>query len=259
MKKKRQNIDHYIHQNHLEELINFDRKQHHSLKPTDTITGLLKTPFPPEKQDLIRLHQLIRNRKPFIVLEFGVGYSTVIIADALEKNYQEWLKLSSKPLIRLQHQFQLFCVDASTKWINFTRASLPSSLKKRVTFHHSSVSIATHRGQLCHYYDQLPNVVPQFVYVDAPDPKQVKGTIRGLSFKCQDRPVMAADLLLMESSLLPGAFILIDGRTNNARFLERNLERSYKVTWLAKQDVTTFELIEAPVGKYNRELLSLKF
>ena len=31
---------------------------------------------------------------------------------------------------------------------------------------------------------------------------------------------MAADLLLMESILLPGTFILVDGRTNNARFLE---------------------------------------
>ena len=62
---------------------------------------------------------------------------------------------------------------------------------------------------------------------------------------------MSADLLLMESTFLPGTFILVDGRTNNARFLGNNFKRNYEVNWDKDQDVTTFELNEERLGKYN--------
>jgi len=62
---------------------------------------------------------------------------------------------------------------------------------------------------------------------------------------------MSGDLLLMESTFIPGTFILINGRTNNAGFLERNFSSKYKVKWNKKMDITTFELSEERVGKYN--------
>ena len=42
--------------------------------------------YPPDFRDLARLHYLIRFRKVFTILEFGVGYSTIIMADAIKKN-----------------------------------------------------------------------------------------------------------------------------------------------------------------------------
>jgi len=57
--------------------------------------------------------------------------------------------------------------------------------------------------------------------------------------------------LLMESTFLPGTFIIVDGRTNNSRFLERNFKRNYEVEWDDEGDITTFELIEERLGKYN--------
>ena len=62
---------------------------------------------------------------------------------------------------------------------------------------------------------------------------------------------MSGDLLLMEPTFLPGTFIIVDGRTNNARFLQRNFARNYSVEWDRDGDVTTFELIEERLGKYN--------
>ena len=62
---------------------------------------------------------------------------------------------------------------------------------------------------------------------------------------------MAADILLMESILLPGTFILVDGRTNNARFLNNNLQRNFEMSWDKDGDVTSFELKEERLGKYN--------
>jgi len=53
----------------------------------------------------------------------------------------------------------------------------------------------------------------------------------------------------MEPTFLPGTFILIDGRTNNTRFLKNNFKRQYIMNWDKEGDVSTFELDEEPLGK----------
>lgn len=207
--------------------------------------------FAPESADLARLHRLIRSRKPFTILEFGVGYSTLVIADALRKNRRDWNALSSPPAVRNRFPFHCFTVDASPHWLELAQSQFPDDLRSFVTFHHSGVRIGTHNGQLCHFYEKLPDIVPDFIYLDGPDPKDVQGSINGLSFQCEERTVLSGDPLLMESTLLPGFFMLLDGRTNNARFLERNLTRPYKVVWDREGDVTTFELDEERLGEVN--------
>jgi len=62
---------------------------------------------------------------------------------------------------------------------------------------------------------------------------------------------MGADLVVMEPTLLPGTIILVDGRTNNARFLQRNFQRNWKMEWNPQEDYTVFELDEPRLGKYN--------
>lgn len=222
------------------------------VKENSELTGDLNQPFPPQVADLVRLHKLVRERKSFTVLEFGVGYSTVILADALAKNENDWSTLSPKPNVRNNFMFQLFSVDTSKDWIKKSQDNLPKYLKDRVHFHFSEAEVGTFNGQLCHYYKQLPDIVPDFIYLDGPNPKDVKGNVRGLSFQPDERTVMAGDLLLMESTFLPGTFIIIDGRTNNARFLERNFNRLYAVNWDKKADITTFELKEERLGKHNK-------
>lgn len=206
---------------------------------------------PPEVEDLARIHRLIRKRKSFTVLEFGVGFSTAVIADALQKNQAEWNALADKPAVRNRFLFQSFSVDTSEHWISKTKERIPGHLSGYVSFQLSRVKIGTFNGQLCHFYETLPDIIPDFIYLDGPDPLAVEGTINGLSFGCKERTVMAADLLLMESTFLPGTFILVDGRTNNARFLQRNFTREYEVSWDKEGDVTTFELKEERLGKLN--------
>ncbi len=217
----------------------------------DAVSGLVETVIPADVEDLVRLHQLIRSRKSFTVLEFGVGFSTLIIADALMKNKVDWLSLEDPPQIRNRFQFQCFSVDTSEKWIEKTKARIPEKLLAFINFQLSDVEIGTHNGQLCHFYKTLPDIVPDFIYLDGPDPQAVKGSINGLTFQCMERTVMSGDLLLMEPFLLPGTFVLIDGRTNNARFLKNNLKRTYEFIWNKEGDVTTIELIEDRLGKYN--------
>ena len=241
----------YIESEGLDTLIPFEKNRSRTEGVFDGVNGQLTLAVPPEPDDLVRLHKLVRSRKCFTVLEFGLGYSTIVIADALQKNQAEWEQLPAEPAIRNHHMFQLFSVDASKKWIEKAQAGFPQHLVDRVHFHYSEVEIGTHNGQLCHFYKELPDIVPDLIYLDGPSAKDVQGKMNGLSFHCEERTVMSGDLLLMESTFLPGTFIIVDGRTNNARFLERNFRRKYAVQWDKEGDVTTFELMEERLGKYN--------
>lgn len=209
--------------------------------------------FKKDQADQDRLRGLIRSRMCFTVLEFGVGHSTLTIAQALKDNERDWDFLSDPPDVKIlqAHMFTLFSVDASMYWLNHVKRGLPKDLSDYVNFWNSRARVGRFNGQLCHYYDCLPDIVPDFIYLDGPDPKDVKGDVNGLSFKCYERTPMAADILLMESTLLPGCFILVDGRTNNARFLERNLQRDWEVDWDREGDYTTFILMETRLGKHQ--------
>lgn len=241
----------YIESEGLDRLISFQDNIDYQEMAFDAVSGKLDIPFPPEPDDLVGLHKRIRSRKCFTVLEFGLGYSTIIMADALQKNQADWENLPRRPEIRNRFMFQLFSVDTSSGWIENVKARFPAHLLDRVRFHHSEVEAGMFNGQLCHYYKSLPDVIPDFVYLDGPSAKDVKGCVNGLSFQCEERTVMSGDLLLMESTFLPGTFILVDGRTNNARFLQRNFTRNYEINWDREMDITTFELCEERLGKYN--------
>ena len=225
--------------------------------PYHATSSTAKRAFEPQLSDLVRLHRLIRDRMAQTILEFGVGFSTVVMADALAKNQAEFQALPQPPRLRNRMAFQIVTVDASEHWIGETAKRIPPSLKDRVHLHHSRVVAGTHIGQLCHFYERLPNVVADFIYLDGPSPKDVQGAVHGLDFSIDERTVMAGDLLLMESTMLPRTFILVDGRVNNARFLQRNFTRPFKCHRDPEGDVTTFELDEPPLGRHSHDLVAL--
>lgn len=116
---------------------------------------------------------------------------------------------------------------------------------------YSAVKAGTYQDQMCSYYQKLPDIVPDFIYLDGPSPSDVKGNINGMTFQCWERTIVAGDVLLMESVLLPGTHIWVDGRVNNTRFLENNFRRNFVKSWYRDMDITLFELKEEKLGKYN--------
>lgn len=210
----------------------------------------------PEWDDLARLFFLVRQRKPFQILEFGSGFSTIIMAYALKRNWDDYLdSFSEDEAEDLNPSFdkpKLVAVESLKKWEKNSISKLKDvQLDSFAEIAFSEVEIAEYNGQICHFYKNLPDVVPDFVYLDGPDPATVEGNINGLSFKNPLRTVMSADILKYESTLIPGFFMIVDGRTNNCRFLENNLKRDYKVKDHKKADVTTFELTEDRLGRKN--------
>ena len=93
----------------------------------------LNEQIPPKPIDLSRLYNFIRAEKPFTVLEFGVGYSTLVIAKALKKNEEEFNKKNEKE-IRNTKMFKLYVVDAQEKWIENLKRNIPDELKKYIVF-----------------------------------------------------------------------------------------------------------------------------
>ena len=246
-----QSAKEYLIQEGLNKYIKLDVNADFKEGVFDAVSGKLNIPFPPDAEDLARLHRLIRKRKAFTVLEFGSGLSTIVIADALSKNKADFLDLEEKPELRNRFMFQIFSVESDKQWIEHSQSNVPKHLLEHVNFHYSEIKIDTFNGRICHFYDNLPDIVPDFIYLDGPNPKDVKGNVNGMTFQCDERTVMAADLLLMESILLPGTFILVDGRTNNARFLKKNFQRNFEMSWDKDGDVTSFELQEERLGQYN--------
>ena len=208
----------------------------------------------PDFVDLKNIFELITSRKPRCVLEFGVGFTTICICLALKENEENGFN------------GQLYTVDAEEFWLANTESKLPSDLKKYVTFHHSPCSVTIINNQLVTRFENLPNVSPNFIYVDGPRPSSVKGKIHGLGFHEENsnfkgdgiyrieegnkwhrinrtekgfyylkegnrwsRRIVCSDTLLYESSAPHDFFIRVDRMYRTSDFLINNLKHKYIV------------------------------
>ena len=214
-----------------------------SVDPTNLV------PYPAELDDLIRLHYLCTSRKIVTILEFGVGKSTIVFNNALACNkqkYYEWVKNN----LRRHNIFECHSVDNSRQWIRRQKKLYQLT---NVQYHFSHCKMGLFNDRICTYYDKLPNISPDLIYLDAPDQFSVKQKVSGLSTRHPDRLPMAADILRLEHFLLPGTLIVVDGRAGNARFLKSNLQRKWTYNYIESYDQHFFELNEHPLGLHNKK------
>ncbi len=213
-------------------------------------------PFEVEFDDLIRLHKICIERKVTTILEFGVGKSTRIFADALRINSELHLKYT-KDKLRRNNLYECHSVDNNFNWIKECKNMIPSQLIKKgfVQINYSELITDDFLGRICTYYDPLPNISPDLIYLDAPDQFSSKGEIRGISSRHPDRMPISADILAIEHYLQPGTLIIIDGRGANARFLKCNLQRNWEYLYLEEWDQHFFELQEKPLGPINKLMI----
>jgi len=208
-----------------------------------------KVPFSEEMDDLIRLHYLTTSRKVTTILEIGVGKSTLVFDHALEQNKLKHGDFVNKNL-RRSNPFECHSIDNNKDWIEVSKSNNPSM--KNVTFYHCPCNVTTFNARICTLYDNLPNICPDLIYLDAPDQFSPIGNVRGISTNHPDRLPMSADILTFEHFLLPGTLIVVDGRTANARFLKANLQRNWVHHHSEEYDQHFFELKEKPLGIYNQ-------
>jgi hypothetical protein len=208
-------------------------------------------PYGAEWDDLVRLHDLVLRRRVTTILELGCGFSTLFLAHALALNAQRHGDFVRRNL-RRNNPFELHCVDDMPEYLEISQRRIPAHLATFVHPHQTRVRMCSFNGRVATEYERLPNICPDFIYLDAPSQHSVIGDINGISTAHPDRLPMACDLLKIEHFLLPGTLILVDGRTANARFLKTNFQRDWAYHYDRDADVHYFELQEEPLGKYNR-------
>lgn len=213
---------------------------------------LVSKMFPADYQDLLRLALLVQDRGPKTVLEFGSGQSSFVIAASLAH-----LALNNP-----QGEYEFHTVEASEEYSHqvrelFDSVNVPSNLKLSTT--RSNVSLQVVNERFCTLYDTIPNVRPDLVYLDGPSPEDCFGSIRGFSANFDFRMPMAADLIFLEYFLEPGAVILTDGRSANARFLRDTFTQDWWHYHDIPGDVHYFELVEDPLGEKNRIAMVERF
>lgn len=206
--------------------------------------------YEPEINDLYHLYSTVREKAVVSILEYGSGWSTLALTIGLWENKIEF-GASHMASIRHPNPFQLMSIDASEHWqrVAIERLSkLEIELVKTV--------VATPRLQvmsemICHVNDFVPNFSPDLIYLDGPDHDQITDQVNGFKYDEKFTQPMAADLLLLEHFLWPETIIITDGRTANARFLEKKFSRNWQVIHDPFGDRTTFRLNETPLGEIS--------
>ena len=222
--------------------------------PTHSVDPNLKIPFKVEFDDLARLHYLSVSRRVTTILEFGTGKSTLVFAKALMENKNKYFKYTSTNL-RRGNLYELHPIENSQIWIDQTNSDIPDIYKSFINFNLCRLITDSFCGRLCTYYNGIPNICPDLIYLDGPDQFSPEGDLRGLSTKHQDRMPMSADILTIEHFLQPGTLIVVDGRTANARFLKSNFQRNWSYLHVPEYDQHFFELQEEPLGIYNKKMI----
>lgn len=213
-------------------------------------------PFEPKWGDLCRLHWLQLSRRMVNVLELGSGYSTAVLAHGARLLHDGFAAWAAENL-RVETPFHVFSVEEEQRFLDITRDRLGPELAPYATLSRSSVEMILFDERIATVYTSLPNVSPDFIYLDGPSQFATTQTLNGFSFSSPARMPMSADILRFEFFLEPGTLILVDGRTANARFLRHYLRRTWAYLHDRKGDVHYFELQEAPLGKYNERKMSL--
>jgi len=199
---------------------------------SELYSTITKNEYPILYADQAFIYRLIMKKKPKIIVEFGSGFSTLTMAAAAHS---------------LNNNVKIFFVETQERWANNTLSRIPENLRQYVEPVISDTEARMISGQVCHTYKKLPDVVPNFIYLDGPDCGDVEGSVNNLSFKPKPnqsvhRMPASADPLLYESTLRPGATVLIDGRHVNAQFLENMWQRNWKRKHSGAFDNTVFTL-----------------
>lgn len=161
--------------------------------------------LPPNYMELWYLYDDVRRLRPRVIYEFGSGLSTNIMATALSANAKDD-----------NVRGKLYSFESEKKWWEASNHWLDEKTRSFVQLIYSPVSVEKKFDTKVFRYSSIPDLVPDMMYLDGPTlTPEVKVT---------------ADILDMESRIKPGFWLVIDGRRENAEFLNCHLKRRYKTS-----------------------------
>ena len=211
--------------------------------------------YPPEIMDLYRLHEFIILNKRLTILEFGSGWSSLVLAHALMINQKKYKTVNKK--IRKSNLFELHILENERKYLNITKKrniKILGSFNKKIYYHFSNCKMAFYNNRFCTEYSKLPLINPDFIYLDGPDQFKVLGKKNNFTTNHPDMMPMVSDILKFENFLIPGTIIVIDGRTANSQFLKNNFQRKWDYYYDKINDQNIFYLADISLGHINDKM-----
>ena len=172
--------------------------------------------IPPVWGDLWHLYQTVLERKPSLILEFGSGCSTIIMAQGLVDN-------------GTKDPAKIVSLESESRWAKISETTIPDALGQFVEIIVAPVDKAEHSGVPVWRHQNVPVGAPDLVYLDGPA-------------LTPDRKI-AVDMLDMEDRLAPGTRLIVDGRSRNCRFLADEFSRRWSRSWNRFTKQTTFDLL----------------
>jgi len=108
----------------------------------------------PDYNDLIFLWDTVRKRKPKVILEFGSGWSTYVIASAIATNAAEGNKGF------------LYSLDHMEEWANITNDTMPKGLKEYCKVVYSQVKENEYEEIQGFVFSDIPDIIPNMVFLE---------------------------------------------------------------------------------------------
>lgn len=212
-----------------------------------------RSPMAPVLDDLESLYRIVDLTNRTTVLEFGCGWSTLVLAAAMKKQHE---KLGGLGSFRRNNPYQVWSLDDQKEFVDVAKERIPLNLQEYVFFEVAPVQMVEWNGRYATQYQRLPLINPDFIYIDAPEQFQTSGELCGWSTRHKDLMPMSCDVLKIEHFLTPKTIIVVDGRGANARFIKSNLQRNWKYKYCETRDQHFFLLEEPPLGKYSNAMIS---
>jgi len=217
-----------------------------------SVSKNVSSPFGPEIRDLMSLWVLTQAIKPIVTLELGSGFSTKILASSAHRLQARMGDLPFNTQRSGEHPFHVWSIDESRKWARIARARLARHEGQHATILHSTVKVSEIGPILTTQYAKLPNIKPDFIYLDGPSQYSTSKKLNGLALNESWRMPLSSDVLRLEWLLEPGAVVCIDGRMQNVQFLKQNLQREWQVEHFEELDQTVMTLVAPVLGKQNQ-------
>ena len=192
----------------------------------------------PNLIDLARLFKICRAIKPNRIIEYGCGFSSYIFNYYLS-NFD--INIDSKKKLHIIEVHRKYLQHALSR---FEEGKINIDLTSEIC----PVILDTKRDDGSHKYLVDYKFTPDLIYLDGPDPADITNT----KFTDGDQRVpISSDLLTIESWLIPGTIIIVDGRIANVRYLKNNLQREWHWNTSVDNDCSIGILNESPLGKKN--------
>jgi len=153
----------YWHEAGLDKYISLDEGTN-DYNCNNSVLPNINTPYKPVLADLVRIHKLIRLRKVTTVLEFGIGYSTLVNADALKCNDKEHRESIKEIGVRRNNLFEVHTVDSSDKWVKKFNNNIPDDLSEYIHTSVSGCKVGLCNDRVVSFYENIPNISPDFIY-----------------------------------------------------------------------------------------------